>query len=316
MTATEKDLLALEKQFWTGDKEFYRGNVDDSCLVAFGPEMAGVMSNKDIAATAKERQSLEGSGYQAQGPDRTGRRRRDPQLRSQCHPRQWRALRRTGQHRLCQAGQRLEDGVPPADTAVTARRQSRTRDAARKLHRLLVDATGTEGSLRTSPTSASRRSVNAASPSSAFSSSFSYLRRGTSSAPKRLRCSVVNCVSSRTKRAFAEPLDQVHQADLRGVALARKHAFAEEGAAERHAVEPAGEPAVAPGFDRVAVAAPVELDIGFADRRIDPGVAAIVAGFGAAVDDAFEIGVERHLEAVLPDQSWPGFSGRGKRRAE
>ena len=54
MTATEKDLLALEKQFWTGDKDFYRRNVDDSCLVAFGPEMAGVMSNKDIAATAKD----------------------------------------------------------------------------------------------------------------------------------------------------------------------------------------------------------------------------------------------------------------------
>ena len=24
MTATEKDLLALEKEFWTGDTEFYR----------------------------------------------------------------------------------------------------------------------------------------------------------------------------------------------------------------------------------------------------------------------------------------------------
>jgi hypothetical protein len=54
MTATEKDLLALEKKFWTGDAKFYRENVDDSCLVAFGAEMAGVMSNKDLAATAKD----------------------------------------------------------------------------------------------------------------------------------------------------------------------------------------------------------------------------------------------------------------------
>ena len=29
MTATERDLLALEKKFWTGDTKFYRGNVDD-----------------------------------------------------------------------------------------------------------------------------------------------------------------------------------------------------------------------------------------------------------------------------------------------
>ena len=54
MTATEKDLLALEKKFWTGDSKFYRDNVDDSCLIAFGADMAGVMSNKDVAASAKD----------------------------------------------------------------------------------------------------------------------------------------------------------------------------------------------------------------------------------------------------------------------
>jgi hypothetical protein len=54
MTATEKDLLALEKKFWTGDSKFYRDNVDDTCLIAFGADMAGVMSNKDVAATAKD----------------------------------------------------------------------------------------------------------------------------------------------------------------------------------------------------------------------------------------------------------------------
>ena len=30
MTTTQKDLLALEKKFWTGDSKFYRQNVDDS----------------------------------------------------------------------------------------------------------------------------------------------------------------------------------------------------------------------------------------------------------------------------------------------
>jgi hypothetical protein len=54
MTATEKDLLAPERKFWTGDSKFYRENVDDTCLIAFGADMAGVMSNKDVAATAKD----------------------------------------------------------------------------------------------------------------------------------------------------------------------------------------------------------------------------------------------------------------------
>jgi hypothetical protein len=52
VTATEKDLLALEKKFWTGDTKFYQDNVDASALVAFSPDMAGVMSNKEIASSA------------------------------------------------------------------------------------------------------------------------------------------------------------------------------------------------------------------------------------------------------------------------
>jgi hypothetical protein len=52
VTATEKDLLALEKKFWTGNAQFYRDNVDDSALVAFTSDMAGVMSNEEIASSA------------------------------------------------------------------------------------------------------------------------------------------------------------------------------------------------------------------------------------------------------------------------
>ena len=80
MTATEKDLLALEKKFWTGDSKFYRENVDDSCLIAFGADMAGVMSNKDVAASAKDGNRWKQSRAGAQGPDRTVRRRGDPEL--------------------------------------------------------------------------------------------------------------------------------------------------------------------------------------------------------------------------------------------
>jgi hypothetical protein len=55
--SVEDDLLAIERQFWTGDAEFYRRNLDDECLLAF-TEMAGVKSKDDIAgmiADDKER---------------------------------------------------------------------------------------------------------------------------------------------------------------------------------------------------------------------------------------------------------------------
>lgn len=53
MPSVEEQLLALEKKFWTGDSAFYEQNVDESCLIAFTRDMAGVMSNKDLAATVK-----------------------------------------------------------------------------------------------------------------------------------------------------------------------------------------------------------------------------------------------------------------------
>ena len=56
------------------------------------------------------------------------------------------------------------------------------------------------------------------------------------------------------KAAFPQALDEMHEADLRRVRLALKHALAKEGPMKCHAVEPADEPAVAPGFDCMAVA--------------------------------------------------------------
>lgn len=51
MTVNRDELLELEREFWTGDQEFFAENADRECLVAF-PEMAGVMSNAELAATA------------------------------------------------------------------------------------------------------------------------------------------------------------------------------------------------------------------------------------------------------------------------
>jgi hypothetical protein len=67
--------------------------------------------------------------------------------------------------------------------------------------------------------------------------------------------------------ADLQPRDQPGERDLRGVAAAREHAFAEEGAAERDAVEAAGELAVLPAFDRMGVAEPVKLGEALLDRR-------------------------------------------------
>ena len=47
------DLLAIEKNFWTGGPEAYRQFADDECLLAFG-EMAGIQSNDEIAKTAEK----------------------------------------------------------------------------------------------------------------------------------------------------------------------------------------------------------------------------------------------------------------------
>jgi hypothetical protein len=51
ITASKKDLLELEKGFWTGDAAYYAANADTECLVAF-PEMAKAMDNADLAKTA------------------------------------------------------------------------------------------------------------------------------------------------------------------------------------------------------------------------------------------------------------------------
>ena len=62
----------------------------------------------------------------------------------------------------------------------------------------------------------------------------------------------------RVEQAIAaglEPRDQMHQRDLGGIARAVKHAFAEERAAERHAVKPADQLVAVIDLDGVAMAA-------------------------------------------------------------
>jgi hypothetical protein len=49
----QQDLVALERQFWTGDANFYRQHLDEKCLTVF-QEQAGVFSKEDVALQASD----------------------------------------------------------------------------------------------------------------------------------------------------------------------------------------------------------------------------------------------------------------------
>jgi len=53
IVSVEKDLYAIEETFWTGGPEAYQRHSDKRCLVVFA-EMAGVMTNVDIAKSAEK----------------------------------------------------------------------------------------------------------------------------------------------------------------------------------------------------------------------------------------------------------------------
>jgi hypothetical protein len=68
-----------------------------------------------------------------------------------------------------------------------------------------------------------------------------------------------------------------------------------------HAIEAADQPAVAPGFDRVAEAHVEQLAIKIADLAVDPGGAPAGSRRCAAGDHALEVAVDPDLEALLAD---------------
>jgi diaminopimelate decarboxylase len=77
-----------------------------------------------------------------------------------------------------------------------------------------------------------------------------------------------------SEAAIFEPRHEIDERDLARVARAAEHAFAEEGAAEMHAVKSARELPVLPHLDRMAMAECEQLPIKAPDAPIDPGRAA------------------------------------------
>jgi hypothetical protein len=62
----QQDLVALERQFWTGDANFYRQHLDEKCLTVF-QEHAGVFSREDVALQATDPKRWHVQQIQAKG---------------------------------------------------------------------------------------------------------------------------------------------------------------------------------------------------------------------------------------------------------
>ena len=98
-----------------------------------------------------------------------------------------------------------------------------------------------------------------------------------------------------------QPRDEMCKCDLRGVARAADHRFAEKGAPERDAVEAACQLAVQPAFDAVRVAELEQSVVTRLDHRIDPRRRPIARGLGAERDHVGEGGVGGDAKAVRHD---------------
>ena len=120
ITAIKKDLLALEKKFWTGDAAIYRDNADTDCLVAFtdmsGDEQQGTGRDREQAQPLEDLE-IDLKGIVEPADDIAMLTYEANAVRDNGE-----ALRGAGQHRLCQARRWLEDDVPLADAAGSQRR--------------------------------------------------------------------------------------------------------------------------------------------------------------------------------------------------
>src|SRR3982074_3087908 len=71
-----------------------------------------------------------------------------------------------------------------------------------------------------------------------------------------------------------EMLDQVNQADFRGIGGARKHTLAHKCPTQRYAVKAADERVVVPRIDAMSQSQCMQVAIGFYELLVDPGLLA------------------------------------------
>ena len=99
-----------------------------------------------------------------------------------------------------------------------------------------------------------------------------YAARGISTTPRVARCGRAPLhVDEPVRRpVVAQPFHQPHQRHLGGVPDPVEHRLAGEEAADRDAVQPAGQPAVPPGLDGVRPPQGVQPQVRLADVVVDP----------------------------------------------
>src|SRR3546814_9045274 len=96
----------------------------------------------------------------------------------------------------------------------------------------------------------------------------------------------------------AEP-ERRHEMDeghLARIGDSAEHALPEEDAAQRHAVQAAGELARKPALDAVRMAHAVQRRVELDDLVVDPGPRPVLGRLGAALDDGFEVAIVGDLE--------------------
>ena len=101
--------------------------------------------------------------------------------------------------------------------------------------------------------------------------------------------------------------DEMGEGHFAGVGLMREHAFAEERAAQPHAIKPADQPAVAAAFERMGVAAGMQRGIEAQNLVVDPAFFAARRGRSASAHHVDERGVGRDLEPIASDRTRQPF---------
>ena len=100
--------------------------------------------------------------------------------------------------------------------------------------------------------------------------------------------------------------DELHERHLGCIIDLGKHRLGKEGAAERHAIQPADQPTVLPCLDRMGVAEFVQACVGVQHVTCDPGssLGILQARPRALFHDVSETGIERDGEHVRAKASF------------
>jgi hypothetical protein len=106
--------------------------------------------------------------------------------------------------------------------------------------------------------------------------------------------------------AEAQPCDQPGQGDLRRIGRAADHAFAEEGATDREAIQSADQPVAVAAFHRMCEAHPVKADEHVLDGAVDPCLRTVAGAFGAQSQHRGEIGVDGDPEPITRNRPSQG----------